>query len=336
MFGLLVCILLVGGALRLYRIGEIPAGIYCDEAANGFDACSLRTTGKDTWGRPFPLFLYHHRVDMVEPLYTYMAIPLIFAFDSPSPGSGLNPASIRLEAALVGVLTILMLFLFMRERYGQRPALAAALLLALSPWHVAFSRVAFRGIWVPFFVVLGLWLAGRIQRSRWYLVAFFASAGLFGYTYSPVRIYLPLYLLIILGFHHKALDVKKLVLPVLMFLLLVLPLIVTSFQGEHLQRFGHLSIANQPNPVGLFLGNFAAHFSPSFLFVRGDLNGRHGIPDAGLVNPVTGILVLFFLMFELRRSRFSFLYLLLIIAAVIPSSLTHVRRIGNASETQHP
>ncbi|MDH4066271.1 MAG: 4-amino-4-deoxy-L-arabinose transferase, partial [Acidobacteriota bacterium] len=64
-------ILTVGLFVRLYRLGELPNGLFCDEAANGYDAYSLLETGKSLDGESWPFLFNHHGIDWVEPLYTY-------------------------------------------------------------------------------------------------------------------------------------------------------------------------------------------------------------------------------------------------------------------------
>src|SRR5439155_26831037 len=53
---------------------------------------------------------------------------------------------LRLVSIVAGTLTILALYLFARGRYGWRVALLAAMFLAVSPWHLLYSRVGERVI----------------------------------------------------------------------------------------------------------------------------------------------------------------------------------------------
>jgi len=42
--------------LRLFQFGEVPNGLYQDETAIGFNAYSILETGKDEYGKDFPLY----------------------------------------------------------------------------------------------------------------------------------------------------------------------------------------------------------------------------------------------------------------------------------------
>ena len=51
---LILCILL-GGVLRLMKFPAVPGGLNRDEAALGYNAFSLLETGKDEWGKQWPI-----------------------------------------------------------------------------------------------------------------------------------------------------------------------------------------------------------------------------------------------------------------------------------------
>ena len=152
-------LLLVGGVLRVFDLSILPEGLYCDEAANGYDAYSLLTTGKATDGQPYPLFLNHHGMDYVEFLYTYLTIPFVALF-------GLDVFSTRIVAALAGTLGILTSSLIGRQLFGKMGGLAVGLLVALYLWKIVFSRVAFRGILLPLFLTLSVYLFLRSLDDR--------------------------------------------------------------------------------------------------------------------------------------------------------------------------
>ncbi len=48
-------IIFVAFFLRFYKIADIPPGVNRDEASIGYTAYSLLNTGKDEYGRVFPL-----------------------------------------------------------------------------------------------------------------------------------------------------------------------------------------------------------------------------------------------------------------------------------------
>ena len=65
---------------------------------------------------------------------------------------------LRAVAIAAGVLTLLALYLFARERFGWPVALVSAAFLAVSPWHILYSRVGERAVLAP----LGPFTAGDV------------------------------------------------------------------------------------------------------------------------------------------------------------------------------
>src|SRR3989344_6212921 len=191
---ILISIITLASVLRLWQLGVAPPSPDWDEAALGYNAYSILKTGRDEYGTFLPLPLRSYD-DYKPPLYVYIAVPFIAAF-------GLDTWVVRLPSALLGISTVLATYLlvveiFRRwqwkdERIKDWVPVLSALLLAISPWHIQFSRIAFEAN-------VGVTL------NVWALVAFFTglthnkllplSAFLFGlalYAYHSERIFVPL------------------------------------------------------------------------------------------------------------------------------------------------
>lgn len=66
---------------------------------------------------------------------------------------------LRIPSVFFGVLTLLGVFFLARELFRKNgTALFATLLIATSFWHINFSRIAFRAIMAPSFLVWGMYL----------------------------------------------------------------------------------------------------------------------------------------------------------------------------------
>ena len=99
-FWLLLSVFFISAlALRFYKFGEIPVGFNRDEASIGYTAYSLLKTGKDEYGKSFPLS-FKSFGDWKLPLYPYLVTPFIKIF-------GLSEFAVRLPSALFGVLTVI-------------------------------------------------------------------------------------------------------------------------------------------------------------------------------------------------------------------------------------
>ncbi len=97
----------------------------------------------------------------------YMSMPTAFYW--PLSWSlwlvGNTVTGLRFPAALVGTITVPLMYLLVRDLWGRRMALLSAVLLATYDYHIHFSRLAANNIWDPLFVVLMLWALDRGLRG---------------------------------------------------------------------------------------------------------------------------------------------------------------------------
>ena len=67
--GLVVAAMIVGAALRLYNIGDIPSGFNQDEAVYSYDAYILTKSGRDHLGHPLNLIGFETYGDWAPPMH---------------------------------------------------------------------------------------------------------------------------------------------------------------------------------------------------------------------------------------------------------------------------
>jgi hypothetical protein len=167
--------------LRLYRIGEIPLEMGCDLPHN-YDNVRQILAGEA------PVFFPSHPGR--EGLFFYLAAPLAAVF-------GLSHITIKVASALIGVLTVPAVYLLGKELCDRETGLVAALLLAISHWHVILTRVGYRASVLPPVLAL-MWLLlarGLRTGSR----AAYALAGLFlGWGFYAYNAFLVVPLLVVL------------------------------------------------------------------------------------------------------------------------------------------
>lgn len=109
-------LLVLGAALRLYRLG--------DWSLAGDEIYTLRdslTTATLAGPKPLLFFLNYHVI---------------------RPFSELNEWGLRVLPALFGILAVPVMYWVGRTTIGPRTGLLAALLVAVSPWHVYWSQFA--------------------------------------------------------------------------------------------------------------------------------------------------------------------------------------------------
>ena len=213
---LLAVILLLGLLLRVTSLDKYPVGFTPDESSFGYDAYSLLKTGKDQWGKSFPLTL-ESAGDFKSPLYAYLTIPSIGLL-------GLNKVATRLPNALSGTLAIYVTFLLTRlvsKSYGKYLGLSetpskalknigignieyvAAFLLAISPWHIMMSRGAFEANLTTFFLPLAIYLFLKGLNNPKYFTYSVILAGLNIFSYHSAKLITPLVFIFALVIFRK-------------------------------------------------------------------------------------------------------------------------------------
>jgi len=255
---LLALILILGLFLRFTSLGRIPAGFSPDEASQAYSAYSLLQTGRDEWGVAWPVASFKSFLDYKAPLQTYLMIPSIALF-------GLNEFSARLPSVLFGVLAIIAIYLLARElfpssslrgRLGDRGnlykyiPLFAAFFLAISPWHIQFSRTALEVNLTSFLFPMGLYFFLRFLKEPRTnnLAPIFTSIfwGLSLYAYHSAKIFIPLFTLSLLWLYRREIlanGLKPLLPALLTFIILLSPLALGTFFGNSAKRGGDLLVS---------------------------------------------------------------------------------------------
>ena len=272
---LLLLITLLAFGLRVYRVGSNPAGFFCDEAAIGYNAWSLLEKGTDEYNQPWPFF-FRSFGDYRNPLPIYLMIPSVASF-------GLNEFSVRFTSVLAGTLTVLIVFLLVEQLFGSSIGLLASFLLAISPWHIHYSRFGSEYIFFPFLFSLAFYFFTLgVKGKRFILWGSFFVFGASLYTYYPAWLVVPIFVFGLIIFYRRSLlkTKKSSLLALAIFLFCLLPLALGVAKGTALTRWSRVSTFKTFQDQGSSLVDSAqtmvktywAHFSFDFLFEKGDID----------------------------------------------------------------
>ncbi len=373
---LLIAIILLAVSLRTYNIGKVPISLNWDEVALGYNAFSILKTGNDEYGKFLPVVLQSYD-DYKPALYAYFDIPFVAIL-------GLTEAAVRLPSATAGVAAVFLIYCIVLELMGQRKvqlfdhevastwvALATSFFLAISPWHIQFSRIAFEsnvGLTLNLFAFL---LFLKALKKPMLLPLSFMVAALNIHMYQSERVFSPLLIIILsLIFYKKLLTFKKWVfVSIIAAFIVALPLIVYILTNNNaLMRAKGVSVFSSQelvsrsskkllqddltgNTIGKILDNrrlefgkaavagYISHFDLNWLFISGDI-ARHHAPFMGLLYLfelpllLIGIYALIFLKIERKYKLAFFAYFLLVpIPASITSGVPHAVRTLNFEGT---
>ncbi|MEK7166528.1 MAG: glycosyltransferase family 39 protein, partial [Patescibacteria group bacterium] len=184
---ILIIIILLAAFLRLYKLGINPPSLDWDETSLGYNAYSILKTGKDEFGRQWPISIRSFE-DYKPAFYAYATIPAVAIF-------GLNEFAIRLPSAIFGIATVILTYFLINNIFGKKVGLLGTLLLAISPWHLQFSRVAFEANVGLFWVTAGIYFFMKARADgKWYLLSALCFVCSF-YSYHSPRLVVPVLLL---------------------------------------------------------------------------------------------------------------------------------------------
>ncbi|MBI4319184.1 MAG: glycosyltransferase family 39 protein [Chloroflexi bacterium] len=303
---LAVCgVLLVALFLRAHDLDSIPGGVYLDEADNGLVGLRLLEMEYS----PFTELR-----DSNATLYFYLlgfGLKLL----------GTSAFALRVVAVGAGVLTVAVFFVLARRYFGWAAALAATFLLAVSRWHINFSRIAFEALLVPLFGALAVMFLLRGLQTRRYVDLTLAGLffGLGFHTYIGFRVF-PL---ILFSFAlHLAISRHpswRVVLPgVAIFLvgiwltLAPLGVYVAKNPDAFVRRMTAASVMNDVERQKSYLPIWANLQKSMLMFNwEGDPRARHNLPKQPMLDFVSGALFVFGIAYSLYRFRDSQSFLLL-------------------------
>lgn len=343
----LIAIIILAGFLRLWQLDQYPSGLNADEASYGYNAYSLIETGKDEHGISWPVHLKSF-ADYKPAGTAYILIPFVKVF-------GLTVEAIRLPSAILGSLSILLIYLLVSLLFKNNTlGLISGLFLAISPWHIQFSRGAWETNIATTFMLLGTYLFFVGLRKSKYLIFSALSFSASMYTYHSPRVIIPLLVIFLtLLYRKELLKIRKGVsLAAVVGFIVLIPLAMSYFGPAGSARFSGVSIFSDPGSVWKvnqfrgehnnyksitakilhsryvsygeeFVKNYLSHFNGNFLFVSGDDNRRSNIADMGEMYLFDALLLPLGILFLIRKKPQNWqVPLAWLIIAPLPASLT--------------
>ncbi|KKS71281.1 hypothetical protein A3A14_00810 [Candidatus Daviesbacteria bacterium RIFCSPLOWO2_01_FULL_43_38] len=282
-----VClILLFASFLRFYRLPEYMAFL----GDEGRDALVIKE------------MLVEHNLPFIGPptsvgniylgpLYYYMiAVPMAFFW--------LNPVAAAGMVAGIGVATVFLIYYLARQWFGVLPAAFSAILYAVSPVTIIYSRSSWNPNPAPFFAlltILGIYKAHKNKNYKWLTLSGAALAAAIQMHYLAM-ILIPVFLILWI-IELKATKGERnnfflgTVMSVFAFFLIMLPLILFDLKHNFL-NFRAISTLFTESQGALGFGIFNS-ISKVFPIYIQNLVGRYLSAEILLISLILGILILF-------------------------------------------
>lgn len=313
---LLILIIIFFLITRTYKINTIPPSLYWDEASIGYNAYSILKTGHDEWGKFLPL---HFRAfgEFKLPVYIYTVAFFESIF-------GLNELAVRIPSVLFSLGTIFLTFLLAAKiSKNLFIGIYSSFILAIMPWFFLFSRVGYEASAGLMFYLLGIYLYLLGIDKYFYLFFSMFSFILSIYSYNSFRIIVPLTLIFLFVYLIRIWKEKTSMLAIiiiingLILLTSMIPIARLYILDNGLARLR--AVGSSAN----LIEKYFSHFSPDFLFIKGDKNLRIANPGFGQLNFLQ-LPFLFLGLIFIYKSRNPLLYLCLVVIALspIPAAIT--------------
>lgn len=341
---LVFCIVLILAAVLRLAPVSAPPSLNWDETSLGYNAYSILKTGKDEWGRMFPIS-FEAFGDYKLPGYIYTLVPFIAIL-------GLNEFATRLPSAIAGILSVLFLYLLVKKLTNQVSwALLSMALLAISPWHIFLSRIALEANLALFLFILGLYFFALGLKKSSFIIFSAICFGLTIFTYNSARVFIPLFILSLFVIFKDELvkfEFKSLIFSSILFIFISTAAVLAIFQDSSSRYFwvaivdqgaiNHLNESRASAELPTFITNlvynrysyflqhftlnYLSHFSTEFLNLKGGTNYQFSLPNSGLMYIFEFPFLIFGLVKLFNRKKTSLIFLLWLFLAPVSSAIT--------------
>lgn len=327
-------IIVIGFLAFSYKLADVPPGIYVDEATTGFNAYSILKTGKDEYGKVFPI-AFRFFGSYSPPLYVYLTTIPVALF-------GLNEYSIRIISVICACLLILILFAFLKANYliDKKVIPFLLLLFIITPWNFFFARTGYE-LYLGFLIFsLGILFCWFGLKKKFFLTFGIPILSLSTFASHPQIFSAPVFVAGFICFFYKLLGKKNLILGLIIALIIQIPhlfLLNTKafFNKGDLFYFNEILLNSEKSSLSQFLSvplsftysflaRITTYFSPKSLFFFPDPDLQRSMPEVSVFYNwmVIPFLIGIFLTFKNFKTGFIKFLVILIFATVIPAALT--------------
>mgnify|MGYP001603947662 CR=1 FL=1 len=289
----LAIILALAVFFRFWHIASIPPGLFTDEAMNGSNAIEAIDTGEYK--------VFYQENNGREGLFINIQALSVKAF-------GTKPWALRIISGIFGTLTVLGLYLLTKQLFNKESvALLSSFFLATSFWHINFSRIGFRAIMAPFFLVWSFYFLFKIINQTknnfqsWLLPIF--AGFIFGlgfhsyiaYRVAPILLIPPFILLL----KNKKIKLIALFLIGAFIAILPLGLYFLNHPQDFMGRTTQISIFASQSPIFNLIKNTL--ITLQMFFFAGDFNWRHNYAGFPQLFPVVAVMFFVGILISIKK-----------------------------------
>ena len=214
----------------------------------------------------------------LPPYYFYTIAPVLWIF-------GLNPVGIDFYSALIGVLTVPLVYYVANKLFGKPAGIFSAGLFAVSPIVVELTRRAWNPNTLPFFILVSFFFVYQYfkeKKDRYFLLAF----GFYGYSLSlhfGAWTLAPLFIILWLICLVKEKKVKTAIGALLLIFFFISPLLLFELRHNFFLTSQAKVFFFDGNHIGMGINNIFESFMASLvaifvILISGKITLGYGAP----------------------------------------------------------
>jgi len=328
---LLISIFSLALFLRVYNISVSPPALNWDEAAAGYNAYTIWTSGKDEWGKFLPIVFTSFRDDK-HPVHIYLTAPFVGLM-------GNTDIAARMSAILISSLSVIAIYFLVKEMFeSELAAYSSAFLLSISFYAIHFGRGLWEINFALFFFLTGLYLLFLGLRKNTLWLGFLCMGlSLYSYHSSKIVVFPVVILFLVLYFKKLLKNKKRFYIGLLVFFVFLLGMIfnprLMGFARAKQTMFSHdvlkkttiykITKSDTLSSFEIALKNYPMYFSKDYLFDRGDQNPRNSVKVFGeFYYPDLVLLILGLIGLVSMKSKKSLIIISTLLLAPLPSAIS--------------
>lgn len=202
----------------VYKFGEIPTYLGCDEAGMAYDAYCLSEYGTDRYMNQYPLYLTNFGQGQSS-LCAYLAVIFIKIL-------GPNVIAYRMPMLLVYIVSVIASYLMVSKFKNKKFALLFTFLIITCPWNIFNTRMALDcNLYLGMFMIALYFMTRAEKTYQFFIAGIFVGLNL--YTYCLAWITMPIFLAvwIVYMLNIKRINWKQIIVMGIPIAILALPLI---------------------------------------------------------------------------------------------------------------
>ena len=307
---ILIIIVFFGFFLRLWGLDSIHS-IQGDEAAITYEAYSILKTGLDSHGKHMP-YLIKAWGDYKLPLSIYLNIPSVAVL-------GMSKLSSRILPMILGTLSIPLIFLVGKWFKDEETGLVSAFLLALSPWHLVYSKTNYELSPYLFFVLGGVYFftKGFENGKNFSYASLFFGISL--HSILKAELFTPLIFLGLTYSFKEKISKKSIILMALIFFICATPTLYFSVTQPNQIFRRYNQVSKEGTDISDILKNYVSyHRISTFL----DTTGKTSLSPSPKVHTIQFPIMLYglgLLISGYRDSKNRFMIFWLLISPLAAS-----------------